>query len=202
MWSSGARHRDYRPTRRTLHFRTHYEHEIVSSMLLGMRSRSCESVWYPLRHALATSVGRGKSCECHFLVKLPIFFGAGGGKGWTVYPPIFDLKLTVVKARVPNQKRPREWRVGLKILGGFFSRWWTKRSDNGELALDDARSKNNEHTEQKREMISRERWNTRSLELCVPILSMIFGKINGAKANSLGCLFGRLPSLYGGVSSY
>ena len=51
------------------------------------------------------------------------------------------LKLPVVKARVPNQKRPREWRVGLKILGGRFSRWWTKQSDDGELALDDARSK-------------------------------------------------------------
>ena len=35
----------------------------------------------------------------------------------TMYPPIFSLKLPVVKARVPNQKRPREWRVGLKILG-------------------------------------------------------------------------------------
>ena len=66
--------------------------------------------------------------------------------GWmevagTVYPPIFGLKLPVVKARVPNQKRPREWRVGLKILGGRFSRWWTKRSDDGELAFDDAGSK-------------------------------------------------------------
>ena len=40
----------------------------------------------------------------------------------TVYPPIFSLKLPVVKARVPNQKCPREWRVGLKILGGRFSR--------------------------------------------------------------------------------
>ncbi len=40
----------------------------------------------------------------------------------TVYPPIFGLKLPVAKARVPNQKRPREWRVGLKILGGRFSR--------------------------------------------------------------------------------
>jgi len=39
-----------------------------------------------------------------------------------VYPPIFGLKLPIVKARVPNQKRPSEWRVGLKILGGRFSR--------------------------------------------------------------------------------
>jgi hypothetical protein len=38
-----------------------------------------------------------------------------------MFPPIFSLKLPVVKARVPNQKRPREWRVGLKILGGRFS---------------------------------------------------------------------------------
>jgi hypothetical protein len=35
---------------------------------------------------------------------------------------IIGLKLPVVKARVPNQKRPREWRVGLKILGERFSR--------------------------------------------------------------------------------
>ena len=25
---------------------------------------------------------------------------------------------------------------GLKILGGRFSHWWTKRSDDGKLALD------------------------------------------------------------------
>jgi hypothetical protein len=37
-------------------------------------------------------------------------------------PQIIALKLPVVKARVPNQKRPREWRVGLMILGGCFSR--------------------------------------------------------------------------------
>jgi hypothetical protein len=61
--------------------RTHRKREIVLSMLLGMRSQSCKSVQYRLRHALATCVGRGKSCEGHFLVKLPIFFGAGGGKG-------------------------------------------------------------------------------------------------------------------------
>jgi hypothetical protein len=47
--------------------RTNRESEIVSSTLLGMRSRSCESVRYRLRHALATSVGRGKSWEHHFL---------------------------------------------------------------------------------------------------------------------------------------
>ena len=44
-----------------------------------------------------------------------------------MYPPIFGLKLPVVKARVPNQKRPREWRVDLKILDGCFSLWWTKQ---------------------------------------------------------------------------
>jgi hypothetical protein len=59
--------------------------------------------------------------------------------------------------------------------------------------------KNNEHTEdsasmQKSVMLSRERRNTRSLDLCVPILLMIFGKINGAKANSLGRLV-RWPPL-------
>jgi hypothetical protein len=52
---------------------------------------------------------------------------------------------------VPNQKRPREWRVGLKILGGRLSRWWMKQRDDSELAIDDAQSKNNEHTA--REMI-------------------------------------------------
>ncbi len=36
----------------------------------------------------------------------------------SVFPPIIGLKLPVVKARVPNQIHPREWRVGLKILGG------------------------------------------------------------------------------------
>ena len=35
-----------------------------------------------------------------------------------MFPPIIGLKLPVVKARVPNPKPPREWRVGLKILGG------------------------------------------------------------------------------------
>ncbi len=35
-----------------------------------------------------------------------------------MFPAIIGLKLPVVKARVPNQKRHREWRVGLKILGG------------------------------------------------------------------------------------
>ena len=61
--------------------RTHRERKIVSSTLLGMRSRSCESVRYRLPHALATSVGRGKLCERHVLVKS---FGAGGGIGLIV----------------------------------------------------------------------------------------------------------------------
>ena len=55
---------------------------------------------------------------------------------------------------------------------------------------------------QKSDMISGERQDTLSLDLCVPILLMIFGKINGAKANSFGRLFGRLSFLYVGVSSY
>ena len=42
-------------------------------------------------------------------------------------PPIFGLKLPVVKARVPKQNCPREWRVGLKILGGRFSLWSMKQ---------------------------------------------------------------------------
>ncbi len=52
------------------------------------------------------------------------------------------------------------------------------------MVFDDAQSKNNEHTA--REMISKERRNTQSLDLSNPILSMSFGKINGAKANLLG----------------
>ena len=42
-------------------------------------------------------------------------------------PAKFGLKLPVVKARVPKQNHPREWRVGLKILGGCFSVWSTKQ---------------------------------------------------------------------------
>ena len=34
--------------------------------------------------------------------------GSGGNKS----PPFFGLKLPVVKARVPKQNRPREWRAG------------------------------------------------------------------------------------------
>ncbi len=49
------------------------------------------------------------------------------------FPPIIGLKLPVVRARVPNQKCPREWWVGLKILGGCSSRWWTKQSNDVEL---------------------------------------------------------------------
>ena len=58
-------------------------------------------------------------------------------------------------------------------------------------------------------MIFGERRNTRSLDLCVPILSMTLGKINGVKMytlefellhtrklNSFGRLFGRLSLLY------
>ncbi len=34
-----------------------------------------------------------------------------------MFPPIFVLQLPVFKAKVPKQKFPREWRVGLKIFG-------------------------------------------------------------------------------------
>ncbi len=34
-----------------------------------------------------------------------------------MFLPIFVLKLPVAKAKVPKQKRPREWRVGLKFFG-------------------------------------------------------------------------------------
>jgi hypothetical protein len=62
--------------------RTHREREIVLLSLLGMRSRSCESVRYCLWHALATSIGRGKLCEHHFLVKFTNFFSElAAGKG-------------------------------------------------------------------------------------------------------------------------
>jgi hypothetical protein len=93
--------------------------------------------------------------------------GSGG-----IFPTIIGLKLPVVKARVPKQKRPREWRVGLKILGGHFSCWWTKQRDDSELAFDDAQSK--KQWAYRREMISEERQNTLSLDLCVPILSDSF----------------------------
>jgi hypothetical protein len=33
-----------------------------------------------------------------------------------MFPPIYVLKLPVAKAKVPKQKCPIEWRVGLKIL--------------------------------------------------------------------------------------
>ncbi len=131
--------------------------------------------------------------------------------GWmevagNMFPPIIGHKLPVVKARVPNQKRPREWRVGLKILGGCLvvdGRSKAMMANWLWMMLD---WKNNEHTEdsvsmQKSVMLSRERQNTRSLDLCVPILLMIFGTINGVKTNSLGRLVGRLSLLYMGVSS-
>ncbi len=51
--------------------------------------------------------------------------------GGNLFPPIFGLKLPVVKARVPKQNHPREWRVGLKILGERFGR----QSNDGELAF-------------------------------------------------------------------
>jgi hypothetical protein len=67
--------------------------------------------------------------------------------------------------------------------------------------------KNNEHTEerastQKSEMISRERRNTRSFgSVCSDSFDDLWEN-NGAKANSLGRLFGRLSLLYVGVSLY
>ncbi len=48
-----------------------------------------------------------------------------------MFLPIFGLKLPVVNARVPKQNCLREWRVGLKILGGRFGR----QSNDGELAF-------------------------------------------------------------------
>jgi hypothetical protein len=114
--------------------------------------------------------------------------------GWiyvagTMYPPIISLNLPVVKARVPNQKRPREWRVGLTILGGHFSRWWTKQSNDGELAFDDAGSKKDGLWRKTKHPI---------FESVCSVLSMPFVKLNGteikcAKANLSGRLFGWPP---------
>ncbi len=79
-----------------------------------------------------------------------------------MFPPIISLKLPVVKARVPTQKHPREWRVGLKILGGCLvvdGRSEGMMANWLKMMLD---RKNNEHTEdsagmQKSEMLSGER---------------------------------------------
>jgi hypothetical protein len=63
-----------------------------------------------------------------------------------MFPPIIGLKLPVV-ARVPNQKRPREWRVGLKILGGRLvvdGRSEAMMANWLQMMLN---RKNNEHTE-------------------------------------------------------
>ncbi len=49
-----------------------------------------------------------------------------------MFPPIFVLKLPVAKAKVPKQKRPREWRVGLKI---FRNSLIFRRCDDGEFAI-------------------------------------------------------------------
>ena len=65
-----------------------------------------------------------------------------------MYPPICGLKLPVVKARVPNQKRPREWRVGLKILVDALVVDGRSKGMIVNWLLDDARSKNNERTEE------------------------------------------------------
>ncbi len=58
--------------------------------------------------------------------------------------------LRAVEESVRHNNNDLNYLNGLKILGGRFSRWWTKRSDDSELALDDAGSKkNNEHTEER-----------------------------------------------------
>ena len=44
------------------------------------------------------------------------------GSGGKYAPDNIGLKLPLVKAGVPNKKHPREWREGLMILGGRFSR--------------------------------------------------------------------------------
>ncbi len=92
-----------------------------------------------------------------------------------MFPPITGLKLPLVKAKVPNQKRPREWRVGLKILGGHLVVDEQSKVMMANWLWMMPNRKNNEHTEdsasiQKSEMLSGERRNIRSLDLFVPIL--------------------------------
>jgi len=60
-----------------------------------------------------------------------------------------DRMLQAVKESVCHNNNDLNYLNGLKILGGRFSRWWTKQSNDGKLALDDAGSKNNEHTEER-----------------------------------------------------
>ncbi len=52
-----------------------------------------------------------------------------------------DRMLQAVEESARHNDNDPIYLNGLKILGGRFSRWWTKRSNNGELALDDAGSK-------------------------------------------------------------
>ena len=49
--------------------------------------------------------------------------------------------LQAVEESVRHNNNDPIYLNGLKILGGCFSRWWTKQSDDGKLAFDDAGSK-------------------------------------------------------------
>jgi hypothetical protein len=61
--------------------------------------------------------------------------------------------------------------------------------------LDDARSKNNEHTEVRDDLWRKAKHTIFGSMLCSD-LSMPFGKTNGAKANSLGRLFVWPPLIF------
>ena len=67
------------------------------------------------------------------LVLIQITLVVWTGLRWNESPPIFGLKLPVVKARVPKQNRPREWRVGWRfwVVALVFGR----QSDDGKLAF-------------------------------------------------------------------
>ncbi len=83
-----------------------------------------------------------------------------------MFPPIFGLKLPVVKARVPKQNCPREWRVGLKIFG------WTLLSfDHAmmvSLLFEDAQSKNSECADEQGSLMKNTRCGSLCLDLCKP----------------------------------
>jgi hypothetical protein len=76
-----------------------------------------------------------------------------------------DRMLRVVEESVRLNDNDLNYLNGLKILGGRFSRWWTKQSDDGKLALDDAQSK--KQWAYRKERWSLEKGETHALWICV-----------------------------------
>ena len=83
-----------------------------------------------------------------------------------MFLPIFVLKLPVAKAKVPKQKCPREWRVGLKIFG--WARWSFGNAMMVSLLFEDAQLKNNECAEEQRSLMKDTRCGSLCLDLCGP----------------------------------